>query len=109
MATSRDKSATEAEEPKVHDLAGGWITERVGTPIPLFLKLAYVGFSLFGLVYLFRFSLGEVGHATRGALVRQFNQLSQQPPTAWIVMLAAILGLFVVGLLAFAFLAREEE
>ena len=109
MATSRDKSATEAEEPKVHELAGGWITERVGTPIPLFLKLAYVGFSLFGLFYLFKYTTGEVGHATRGALVRQLNQFTGQPPMAWIVMIASIIGLFVVGLLAFAFLAREEE
>ena len=109
MATSRDKSATGQEEPKVHELAGGWITERVGTPIPLFLKLAYVGFSLFGLFYLFKFSLGEVGHSTRGALVQQFNQMTEQPPAAWLVMIGAIIGLFVVGLLAFAFLAREEE
>lgn len=99
----------ENDETKIHDLAGGWITERVGTPIPVFLKIAYVGFCLFGLVYLFKYSLGEVEHATRGPLVQQLNQVAQQPPMGWIVFLAVVLFAFVGGLLAFAFLAREEE
>ena len=42
----------EKDKDEVHELAGGWITERKGTPIPAFLKLSYVGFCLFGLVYL---------------------------------------------------------
>jgi hypothetical protein len=100
---------TKTEDPKVHELAGGWITERVGTPIPVFLKIAYVAFSLFGLVYLFKYSLGEVEHATRGPLVQQLNQVAQQPPSVWILFLAIVLFAFIAGLLAFAFLAREEE
>lgn len=97
------------DETKIHELAGGWITERVGTPIPVFLKIAYVGFCLFGLVYLFKYNVGEVEHATRGPLVQQLNQVAQQPPTGWIVFLAVVLFAFIAGLLAFAFLAREEE
>lgn len=97
------------EEPKVHELAGGWITERVGTPIPVFLKITYVALSLFGVVYLFKYRLGEVAHATRGPLVQQLNQAAEQPPAAWIAFLAVVLFAFIAGLLAFAFLAREEE
>jgi len=97
------------DAPKVHDLAGGWITERVGTPIPAFLKIAYVGFCLFGLFYLFKYSMGEVDNATRGPLVQQLNEISGKPPMAWIIFLGVVLGAFVIGLLAFAFRAKEEE
>jgi hypothetical protein len=107
MATSQQDNGPET--PKVHEVAGGWITERVGTPIPAFLKISYIGFCLFGLIYLFKYSLGEVDHATRGPLVQQLNQVSDKPATAWIVFLGAVLLAFVIGLLLFAFRAKEEE
>jgi len=94
---------------KLHELAGGWITERVGTPIPLFLKLAYIGFSLFGLLYLFLYRAGETDHASRGPLVQQFNQTSAVAPMGWIVFLGVVLFAFVAGLLLFAFRSKEEE
>jgi hypothetical protein len=109
MATGENVSKDGAGEPKVHEVAGGWISERVGTPIPAFLKLSYIGFCLFGLIYLFKYSLGEVDHATRGPLVQQLNQASDNPGTAWIIFLAVVLGAFVAGLLTFVFLAREDE
>lgn len=109
MATSHDDSKTGTDGQKIHELAGGWITERVGTPIPIFLKISYVGFCLFGLYYLWRYNLGEVDHATRGTLVQQLNQVTDQPPTAWVIFLGVVLLAFIVGLLAFAFRAREEE
>lgn len=92
---------------KVKDLAGGWITEREGTGVPLFLKLSYVGFCLFGLAYLFLYWAGETAHATRGPLVRQMNEVLTQPGTGWIAFVGVILAAFVVGLLWFAF--RKEE
>lgn len=109
MATSHDDSSIGADGQKIHELAGGWITERAGTPIPVFLKIAYVGFCLFGLYYLWAYWLGEVDHATRGALVQQLNRVTEQPPAAWLVFLGVVLLAFIVGLLAFAFRAREEE
>jgi hypothetical protein len=110
VATTDGKNENLAQDaPKVHELAGGWITERAGTPIPAFLKIAYVGFCLFGLIYLFKYSMGEVDHATRGPLVQQLNEISGKPPMAWIIFLAVVLGAFVIGLLAFAFRAKEEE
>ena len=109
MATQNDDPQAAQEGEKLHELAGGWITERVGTPIPLFLKLAYVALSLFGLIYLFLYRSGEIDHATRGPLVQQFNQVSSAPPTGWIIFLGVVLFAFVAGLLLFAFRAREEE
>ncbi|HBL30524.1 MAG TPA: hypothetical protein DD490_27125 [Acidobacteria bacterium] len=101
--------ATEKHDNPVHEMAGGWITERKGTPVPLFLKLAYVGFSLFGLYYLFTYYKGELGHATRGALVGAFNQTSEVPGMGWIAFLGVVLGLYVIGLFWYAFAAKEEE
>lgn len=104
-----EESTNAAGAEKVHEIAGGWITERVGTPIPLFLKLAYVGFSLFGLLYLFLYRAGETDHASRGPLVRQLNQVSATPPMGWTVFLGVVLFAFVAGLLLFAFRSKEEE
>ncbi len=99
---------TKTDPGEVHELAGGWITERTGTAVPPFLKLAYVGFSVFGLVYLFLNSAGEVDHDTRGALVRQLNAASDLPPTTWIAFIAAWLLLFVGGLLWYALVRKPE-
>ena len=109
MSTQTDDPQVPQEGEKIHELAGGWITERVGTPIPVFLKLAYVALSLFGLAYLFLYRSGEVGHATRGPLVQQFNQASQTAPMGWIIFLGVVLFAFIAGLLTFAFRSREEE
>ncbi|HEX4953996.1 MAG TPA: hypothetical protein VF017_11455 [Thermoanaerobaculia bacterium] len=99
----------ESHDDQVHELAGGWITERKGMPIPWFLKLAYVGFSLFGLYYLFSYFRGEVDHSTRGALVRTFNETASPPGMVWIGALGLILAIFVAGLLWFALAAKGEQ
>jgi hypothetical protein len=101
-------SETQKEQGELHELAGGWITERRGTPIPGFLKLAYVGFSVFGLAYLFQYAMGEVDHATRGPLVQQFNAITDKPSSLWLGALAVIIGLFVVGLLWYALVRKGE-
>lgn len=106
MAT--EKQNDQAPAP-VHEIAGGWITERKGTPIPLFLKLTYIGFCLFGLYYLFAYTQGETGHATRGELVRLFNQSAQLPGMGWIAFVAAVLLVYVIGLLWYAFTAKEGD
>jgi hypothetical protein len=101
--------SAEPREEKVHELAGGWITERVGTKVPIFLKLAYVGFSLFGLYYLFAYWSGEVGHSSRGPFVEEFNKAIDLPGGAWLTVMAVSVGLFVVGLLVYAFGKGDEE
>lgn len=92
----------------IHEIAGGWITERKNTPVPGFLKLSYVGFCIFGLVYMVGYWSGETGHATRGPLVEQANQVMQTPGGAFLGALLAVLALYVAGLLWYAFLAKEE-
>jgi hypothetical protein len=92
----------------IHELAGGWITERKGTAIPAFLKLAYVGFCLFGLVYLHRYWSGEVGHDTRGPLVQAQNRFMQTPGSAWHAVIFSCLGAFAAGLVWYAFFRRSE-
>ncbi len=101
--------SSESQDEKVHELAGGWITERVGTPIPFFLKLSYIGFCLFGLYYLFTYWKGEVSHSTRGPFVEEFNAAAQVAGGAWLAVIAVSLGLFVVGLLAYAFRKGGDE
>jgi hypothetical protein len=93
----------------VHPVAGGWITERKDQPVPLFLKLAYVGLSIFGVVYLFLFAYGEVDHATRGPLVQQANLAMDQPGRVWIGILCAVLLAFASGLLALAYKKAGQD
>ena len=99
----------EPENGDIHEVAGGWITERKGTPIPGFLKLTYVGFSLFGGYYLFSYWMGETTHSTRGALVTQLNEAIGAPAGWWLILLAVVLGLFILGLWWFVFVAKEDE
>jgi hypothetical protein len=99
----------ETPDKGIHELAGGWITERKGTEIPLFLKLSYVGFSIFGIVYLFLYATGEVDHASRGPLVQQINQAMELPGSAWIYFLAVVLVAFVAGLFAYAFRSGGQD
>jgi hypothetical protein len=100
-----------ADKPKdenIHELAGGWITERAGTPIPVFLKFTYVGFCLFALWYLYTYWAGETTHATRGTLVAEANRIMEVPGTPLHAAIGVILLAFVVGLLFFAFASKEE-
>jgi choline-glycine betaine transporter len=98
-----DKPTTELKE-----YAGGWITERKGTSIPPFLKLAYPIIAIACLVYLFVFMNGEVNHSTRGALVRQFNAVTQSS-SGFMYAVAALIAIFVVILLAFVYGKSKHE
>ncbi len=93
----------------IHELAGGWITERKGTPVPGFLKLTYVGFCAFGLIYLFSYMAGEVNHATRGPLVKQLNAVMDQPGTPWFALLGTLIAAYTALLLWYALVRKEEE
>ena len=93
----------------VKELAGGSITERKGTPIPIFLKLSQVGFCAFAMAYLFRYWAGEVDHPTRGAFVEEGSRLMQVPGIAWQRSLAVILGVFIVGLLWYVFFHKGDD
>ncbi|MBI2837766.1 MAG: hypothetical protein HYX75_05600 [Acidobacteria bacterium] len=84
---------------EIKEYAGGWITERKGTAVPGFLKYAYIVIALGCIGYLVHYRNGETAHGTRGALVRQLNQVSGNADllmygVAVLALLAAI-GLFV--------------
>ena len=93
-------------EPKVPDeieeLAGGWITERKNTQIPVFLKFSYIFIGGGCLFYLFYFMNGEINHSTRGNLVRQMNA-STQSSNGFMYFVAILLAVYLVIAIAFAF------
>lgn len=93
---------TEEKKSELTEYADGWITERKGTGIPGFLKLAYPIILIAVIAYLFMFMNGEVKHSTRGALVQQLNAVTGNANTFMYVVLALIAA-YVVVLLAFLF------
>jgi len=59
-----------SEPNEIHEYPSE-LKERGGGPVPLFLKLTYIGFTVFGLSYWFLYKAGD------GAkLVEQFNKLT---------------------------------
>src|SRR5438045_181229 len=61
------------QQEEIKEYADGWITERKGTDVPTFLKVAFI-FIIGGcLTYLVIYMNGEVNHSERGVLVRMFN------------------------------------
>ena len=93
---------TEEKTQELTEYADGWITERKGTGIPGFLKLAYPIILIAVIAYLFMFMNGEVTHSTRGSLVQQLNAVTGNANTFMYVVMALIAA-YVVVLLAFVF------
>lgn len=90
----------ETTDQKIKEYAGGWITEREGTQIPPFLKLAYIVIAGGCLAYFFLYMYGEVNHADRGVLVQALNAATQ----ASAGLMYAIAGMIVLfGLIVVAF------
>jgi hypothetical protein len=98
------------EQPKseLHEYAGGWITERKGTKIPGFLKLAYPIVAIACIAYLLIYMNGEIHHATRGPLVQQLNAVTGSADS-FIYIVAALIVVYGVILLAFLFGKHENE
>ena len=96
----------ESEELKSY--ADGWMTERKGTDAPGFLKLAIPVIALCCTAYIVLQMNGDVGHATRGPLVAQFNKVS--PTATGMIWFVAILALvYTVIVAAFALKAFKED
>ena len=101
VAGTKTHTGQPAEQPEVHEIAGGWITEKKGTEVPPFLRVAYVVIASFCVAYLILFMYGEVGHAERGPLVKQLNMTTMtSEPLMYGV--AAMAALFFVGVSVFA-------
>ena len=98
---------TKAPE-EIKEYADGWITERKGTEIPAFLKLSYVVIILGVIAYFFLYMNGEVNHSDRGALVRQFNAVTQSSP-GLMYMVIAMVVVYAIIVIAFAFRSFHED
>jgi phosphate/sulfate permease len=93
---------TEEKKSELTEYADGWITERKGTGIPGFLKLAYPVILIAVIAYLFVYMNGEVTHSTRGNLVQQLNAATGSANTFMYVVMALIAA-YVIVLLAFVY------
>ena len=90
------------------EYADGWITERKGTDVPKFLKFAYIVIAASCLAYFIIYMFGEVNHADRGVLVRQFNQATQSS-NGFMYFVAVLAVIFAAILVKFAFSRFHED
>lgn len=97
-----------SQNEEVREYAGGWITERKGTDVPVFLKVAYIVIAGGAVTYFIRYMFGEVDHETRGQLVRALNEATGASSG----LMYAIVGLIIIYaiiLTVFAFRKFHEE
>jgi hypothetical protein len=100
---------TESKPTKeLKDYAGGWIQERKDTEVPAFLKFAFIVIAGGLFAYFFIFMNGEVNHSTRGALVRQFNSVTQSS-SGFMYFVAALIAIFAIVTVKFAFSKSHED
>jgi hypothetical protein len=99
---------TEEKKSELTEYADGWITERKGTGIPGFLKLAYPIIVIGCVAYLFTYMNGEVSHSTRGPFVQQLNAVTGTSNT-FMYVVAALIVAYVGILLAFLYGKSKHE
>ena len=92
----------------LEQIAGGWLTERKHTEVPMFLRFAYIVIGLCTVSYLIVYMYGEVSHPDRGSLVEQFNRATETSP-GLMYAVAALAGLFFLSIILFAFRNTEGE
>ena len=102
------KPESEIKKDEIQEYADGWISERKGTGVPTFLKLAYIVIMAFCIGYLFVFMNGEVNHSDRGALVRQFNQMTSSSPLMMYGVIALVV-IYAVVVITFGFKAVHKD
>ncbi|HEY3441748.1 MAG TPA: hypothetical protein VGK29_13375 [Paludibaculum sp.] len=93
---------------EITEYAGGWITEKKGTEVPGFLKIAFPIIGLGCTSYLIFYMNGEVNHDERGPLVRVFNQTTGNADGLMYVV-AALALVFVITAVLFAFRKSTHE
>ena len=93
---------------ELKDYAGGWIQEKKNTDAPAFLKFAFIVIAAGCLAYFLIFMNGEVNHSTLGALVRQFNSVSQSS-SGFMYFVAALIVIFAIITVKFAFSKFHED
>jgi hypothetical protein len=98
----------ETPKPELHEYAGGWITERKGTGIPGFLKLAYPIIAIAAIAYLVVFMNGEINHSERGPLVRQLNAVTGSA-NSFMYVIVGLVVVYAIILLTFLFKKSGHE
>jgi len=89
-------------KPKIKEYAGGWITEREGTSVPGFLKLAYIVIAGGAFAYFLIYMYGEVDHPDRGVLVRAMNAATEAS-AGLMYAIATMIVVFGVIVVLFSF------
>jgi hypothetical protein len=103
-----EKTGLPPEHPEeLKEYAGGWMTERKGTDVPGFLKLAFPVIGVFCLIYLVVYMNGEINHADRGVLVQQFNAVTQS--SSGLIYAVVALGIAFVGILVSFVMRKFKE
>ncbi len=97
-----------APEIPVKDYAGGWITEKKGTEVPGFLKLAFPVIGLSATAYLILYINGETTHSDRGVLVRAFDTVTGDA-NGLMYAVAGLALLFVITVVLFSVRASKHE
>lgn len=92
----------EPTKDKLKDYAGGWITEREGTSVPSFLKLAYIVIASCAVAYFFIYSNGETSHPDRGSLVRALNAATEASG-GLMYAIAGLIVIYGIAVVAFSF------
>ncbi|MFM8394846.1 MAG: hypothetical protein ACKOB4_13070 [Acidobacteriota bacterium] len=92
----------------IKEYAEGWISERKGTDVPVFLKFAYLIIAGGAITYFLRFMFGEVDHETRGRLVRALNEATQSSRGLMYAIVGMII-IYAIILAVFAFRKVDEE
>lgn len=96
------------EQKGIHEYADGWISEREGTEVPGFLKLAIVVIAGGCLAYFFLYMYGETRNEERGMLVQQLNAATQSS-AAFMYLVAGLIVIFAVIVAVFAIRKSHHE
>ncbi len=93
---------------EIKEYADGWISERKGTDVPKFLKLAYIVIAAGCIAYFLIYMFGEVNHTDRGVLVRQMNQATQSS-SGFMYFVVALIVIFALVVVKVAFSKFHEN
>jgi len=90
----------------IHEYADGWITERTGTEVPAFLKLAFLVIGGGAIAYFLIYMYGETTHSERGPLVVQLNRATE---ASGMLMYAIVAMIVIYGIILVAFSFRKSK
>jgi len=96
------------EQNEIKEYADGWITERKGTDVPIFLKFAFIVIAGGCMTYFLLYMNGETEHSERGPLVRLLNAATESS-NGLMYGIAAIGIIYALILVIFAFKKFHEE